>query len=124
MAAPQSDFTKNVERDPLEQNKAQPPSTVAQPTRVDSVPQQGSTMPGDGSEVHDKSSVVRDPAEAEKLKNDPNVNVVEVPGEKPSFKDQVFGYAKVIQGKTLGKPKVQERGHEVLKGNEEAMPSK
>ena len=42
-----------------------------------------STTPaaGDGSEVHTE-----------------HVNVVEAPGEKPSFKDQVLGYAKVTRG--------------------------
>ena len=70
-------------------------------SEVEEVPQQGkhpslflsrcqdrstlsaSTTPaaGDGSEVHTE-----------------HVNVVEAPGEKPSFKDQVLGYAKVTRG--------------------------
>jgi hypothetical protein len=39
-------------------------------------------MPGDGSEVHTGNNVARD---------DLNVNVVEVPGEKVSWKGQVVG---------------------------------
>ena len=45
-------------------------------------------MPGDGSEVH-----------TGRVAGGPNTNVVEVPGQKPSFKDQVLGYAKVTRGK-------------------------
>jgi hypothetical protein len=43
----------------------------------------GSTMPGDGSEVHK--------AHAHPHSDDPNVRVVEVPGEKISFRDQTIG---------------------------------
>jgi len=45
-------------------------------------------MPGDGSEVH-----------SGRVAEGPDTNVVEVPAEKPSFKDQVLGYAKVTRGK-------------------------
>jgi len=46
-------------------------------------------MPGDGSEV-----------QTERIAGGPDsTNVVEVPAEKPSFKDQVLGYAKVTRGK-------------------------
>jgi len=45
-------------------------------------------MPGDGSEV-----------QTERVAGGPDTNVVEVPAEKPSFKDQVLGYAKVTRGK-------------------------
>jgi len=44
-------------------------------------------MPGDGSEVP-----------TGRLAGDPNTRI-EVPGEQPSFKDQVLGYAKVTRGK-------------------------
>ena len=45
-------------------------------------------MPGDGSEV-----------QTGRMAGGPETNVVEVPTEKPSFKDQVLGYAKVTRGK-------------------------
>ncbi|KAF9220889.1 hypothetical protein BS17DRAFT_713041 [Gyrodon lividus] len=64
-----------------------PPSTVAHPTTVDTVPQQASTSPGDGGEVRadqiKKSSDVN--------RNDPNINVVELPPRSPTFKEQVYG---------------------------------
>jgi hypothetical protein len=45
-------------------------------------------MPGDGSEV-----------QTGRVAEGPETNVVEIPTEKPSFKDQVLGYAKVTRGK-------------------------
>jgi hypothetical protein len=47
--------------------------------------------------------------------------VVEIPAEKkppPSFKQQVFGYAKVIRGKGLGKTATMEQGERLLRGEE------
>ena len=44
-------------------------------------------MPGDGSGV-----------QTERMAESPKTNV-EIPTEKPSFKDQVLGYAKVTRGK-------------------------
>jgi len=82
------------------------PSEVAPPTRVDEAPQQASTMPGDGSEVH-----------TGRMAGGPNTNVVEVPGQKPSFKDQVLGYAKVTRGKALGDPETVEHGQRILDGD-------
>jgi hypothetical protein len=46
-------------------------------------------MPGDGSEI----------TQTDRVAGGPDTNVVEVPTEKPSFKDQVLGYAKVTRGK-------------------------
>jgi hypothetical protein len=49
-----------------------------------------STSPGDGA--HIPADQIRDPSEVDR--NDPNINVVEIPAEKkppPSFKQQVFG---------------------------------
>jgi len=82
------------------------PSEVAPPTRVDEAPQQASTMPGDGSEVH-----------TGRVAGGPNTNVVEVPGQKPSFKDQVLGYAKVTRGKALGNSETTEHGQRILDGD-------
>ncbi|KAG1882679.1 hypothetical protein F4604DRAFT_1678190 [Suillus subluteus] len=99
-----------------------PPSKVVEPTKVNTAPQQASTSPGDGA--HIPADQIRDPSEVDR--NDPNINVVEIPAEKkksPSFKDQVFGYAKVIRGKGLGKPAVKEQGERVLRG-EETVPAK
>jgi len=82
------------------------PSEVAPPTSVEEVPQQASTMPGDGSEV-----------QTERVAGGPDTNVVEVPAEKPSFKDQVLGYAKVTRGKALGNAQTKEIGQRILEGD-------
>ncbi|KAG1748559.1 hypothetical protein EDB19DRAFT_1872182 [Suillus lakei] len=99
-----------------------PPSKVVEPTKVNTAPQQASTSPGDGS--HIPADKIHNPSEVDR--NDPNINVVEIPGEKkqaPSFKEQVFGYAKVIRGTALGKSDVKEHGEQVLRG-EETVPVK
>ncbi|KAJ8593932.1 hypothetical protein M405DRAFT_809957 [Rhizopogon salebrosus TDB-379] len=100
----------------LPKDAPQPPSEVVQPTRVNTAPQQASTSPGDGS--HIPAQQIRQPSEVDP--NDPNINIVEVPGDskKPSFKEQVFGYAKVIRGTTLGKEEVKQHGEQVLRGEE------
>jgi hypothetical protein len=49
-----------------------------------------STSPDDGA--HIPADQIRNPSEVDR--NDPNINVVEIPAEKkqsPSFKEQVFG---------------------------------
>jgi len=48
-----------------------------------------STSPGDGSQI--PADQIRHPSEVDR--NDPNINIVEVPVDtkKPSFKEQVFG---------------------------------
>ncbi|KAG2362949.1 hypothetical protein BDR07DRAFT_1330897 [Suillus spraguei] len=99
-----------------------PPSKVVEPTRVNTAPQQAATSPGDGT--HIPADQIRHPSEVDR--NDPNINVVEIPAEKkppPSFKEQVFGYAKVIRGTALGKSDVKEHGEQVLRG-EETIPTK
>ncbi|KAG1825003.1 hypothetical protein EV424DRAFT_712475 [Suillus variegatus] len=99
-----------------------PPSKTVEPTKVDTAPQQASTSPGDGA--HIPADQIRNPSEVDY--NDPNINVVEVPAEKkrsPTFKEQVFGYAKVIRGKAFGKSDVKEHGEQVLRG-EETIPVK
>ncbi|EGN98536.1 hypothetical protein SERLA73DRAFT_139032 [Serpula lacrymans var. lacrymans S7.3] len=102
-------------------NTPQPyPSEVAPPTVVDTLPQQASTSPGDGSEVQAKPDI-RKPSEVDM--DDPNINVVVLPAEKPSFKQQVFGYAQVARGTAMRKPSLKERGENILRG-EESMPSK
>ncbi|KAH7927818.1 hypothetical protein BV22DRAFT_1127130 [Leucogyrophana mollusca] len=99
-----------------QKTQVQPPSEVAPSTRIDTAPQQASTSPGDGAEVHQDQ--IRDISEVDT--NDSNINVVMVPGgqQKPSFKDQVFGYAKVVRGTTLRKPEVKEHGEQVLRGED------
>lgn len=81
-------------------------SQVAPPPRVDEAPQQASTMPGDGSEVHTGN-----------VAGSPDTHVIEIPGEQPSFKDQVLGYAKVTRGKILGNAQTKEHGERILAGD-------
>ncbi|KAG0703752.1 hypothetical protein DFH29DRAFT_914866, partial [Suillus ampliporus] len=67
-----------------------PPSKVVEPTRINTLPQQAATSSGDGA--HIPADQIRLPSEVDR--NDPNINVVELPTEKkqsPSFKEQVFG---------------------------------
>jgi len=85
--------------------EAQTASEVAPHTRVEQASQQASTMPGDGSEVP-----------TGRLAGDPNTRI-EVPGEQPSFKDQVLGYAKVTRGKVLGNAETKEQGERILAGD-------
>lgn len=50
-------------------------------------------------------------------RDDPNINVIELPPQKkPSFKEQILGYARVIRGTLLGKPDVKEHGERDLRG--------
>ncbi|KAH7885432.1 hypothetical protein F5I97DRAFT_1928810 [Phlebopus sp. FC_14] len=99
--------------------QAIPPSKVVEPTRVDDASQQASTSPGDGGEV--RADQIRKSSEVNR--DDPNVNVVEVPQRKPSFKEKVYGYAKVIRGTTLGNPNAKEEGQQVLRG-EQTIPKR
>ncbi|KAG9227317.1 hypothetical protein CCMSSC00406_0004144 [Pleurotus cornucopiae] len=110
----------------------QHPSQVVAPTKIDSVSQQGwwwtssifhalnidwfgdtlaSTQPGDGSEVR-----IVDQRTREELINDPNVHVIEVPGQKVPFKDQVIGYAQKTRGTLLGKTETKQHGDQILEG--------
>ncbi|KIJ62550.1 hypothetical protein HYDPIDRAFT_41702 [Hydnomerulius pinastri MD-312] len=100
-----------------QRTQAMPPSTVAEPTTVDTATQQASTSPGGGGEV--RADQIRKPSEVNR--DDPNINVVVLPPDsapKPSFKEQVFGYAKVIRGTALGKPGTKEHGEQVLRGEQ------
>ncbi|KAG1780523.1 hypothetical protein EV702DRAFT_724748 [Suillus placidus] len=99
-----------------------PPSKDVEPTKANTAPQQASTSTDDGT--HIPADQIRNPSEVDR--NDPNIKVVEIPAEKtrsPSFKEQVFGYAKVIRGTALGKSNVKEHGEQVLRG-EGAVPAK
>ncbi|KDQ25452.1 hypothetical protein PLEOSDRAFT_1093998 [Pleurotus ostreatus PC15] len=87
------------------------PSQVVAPTKIDSVSQQASTQPGDGSEVR-----IVDQRTREELINDPNVHVIEVPGQKVPFKDQVIGYAQKTRGTLLGKTETKQHGDQILEG--------
>ncbi|VDC05550.1 unnamed protein product [Peniophora sp. CBMAI 1063] len=77
------------------QNSQHLPSETVQPTQVDDAPQQASTQPGDGSEV-------------------------QVQGGKPSFKEQVIGYAQKTRGATLGKQELKQHGEAVIQGQADA----
>ncbi|OAX44343.1 hypothetical protein K503DRAFT_852753 [Rhizopogon vinicolor AM-OR11-026] len=113
--------TQKTEEQSPKDDAPLPPSQVTKPTRVNSAPQQASTSPGDGSKI--PADQIHHPSEVDP--NDPNLNVVEVPGDskKPTFKEQVFGYAKVIRGTTLGKQEVKQHGEQVLRG-EETIPKR
>ncbi|KAG2147489.1 uncharacterized protein EDB93DRAFT_1250634 [Suillus bovinus] len=90
-------------------NAPRPPSKDVEPTKIDTAPQQ-----------------TRFASPLRSNRNDPNINVVEIPAEikrSPTFKEQVFGYAKVIRGTALGKSDVKEHGEQVLRG-EETIPVK
>lgn len=54
-----------------------------------------STSPGDGSKI--PADQIRRSSEVDR--NDPNLNVVEVPGDskKPSFKEKVFGECTIMR---------------------------
>ncbi|KAF9492022.1 hypothetical protein BDN71DRAFT_1509818 [Pleurotus eryngii] len=113
--------------------RKQYPSQVVAPTKIDSVSQQGwwwwissifhavnidrfgdtvaSTQPGDGSEVR-----IVDRRTKEELINDPNVHVIEVPGQKVPFKDQVIGYAQKTRGTLLRKTETKQHGEQILEG--------
>jgi len=90
----------------IDLNTAPQPSEVTAANRIEEVPQQASTSPGDGSEVRTRSET-----------GGPNRNVVEVPVEKTSFKDQVLGYAKVTRGTALGNAETKEYGKRILEGD-------
>ncbi|EIN12566.1 hypothetical protein PUNSTDRAFT_42143 [Punctularia strigosozonata HHB-11173 SS5] len=91
-------------------SQATAPSQTAQPTRVSTPPQQASTQPGDGS-----VKTVR-PDEVDR--NDPNINVVELPPQagKIPWKDQVIGHAKNIRGTAVGNKSTKEQGQKILNG--------
>ncbi|KIO05413.1 hypothetical protein M404DRAFT_25541 [Pisolithus tinctorius Marx 270] len=74
--------------------------------------------PGSGHEV--PLDQIRKPEEVDW--DDPNIRVVELPPQrKPSFKERVYGYARVIRGSALADPNVKEQGERVLRG-EETIP--
>ncbi|KAI6113409.1 hypothetical protein EDD16DRAFT_1709516 [Pisolithus croceorrhizus] len=90
----------------------QPPSHFAGPTTATAAPQQG---PGSGNEV--PVNQIRKPKEVNR--DDPNIRIVDLPPQrKPSFKEKVYGYARVIRGSTFGDPNIKEQGERVLRGEE------
>ncbi|KAI9573659.1 hypothetical protein HD554DRAFT_2310811 [Boletus coccyginus] len=104
-----------------EQQRVQaPPSSLAgPPTGTGNPPQQASFPPGNGNEV--RAEQIKKPSEVNR--DDPNINVVELPPHNPTFKEQAYGYAKVIRGTVLGQSDVKERGAKVLRG-EEGIPQR
>ncbi|KAF8555748.1 hypothetical protein OG21DRAFT_823742 [Imleria badia] len=98
--------------------QASPSSPVGPPTGIDtSFQHAASTPPDDGDEV--PAERIKKPSEVNR--DDPNVNVVELPPRSPTFKEQVYGYAKLIHGTVLGQPNVKEQGTQVLRG-EQGIP--
>ncbi|KAI0740750.1 hypothetical protein C8Q76DRAFT_201802 [Earliella scabrosa] len=80
-----------------------PPSETVAPTEVATPTQQAATQPGSGSAAQ------------------PQVITVQQP--KPSFNQQVVGYAKEIRGTLLRKPETKEQGAKILKGEEPWPPA-
>ncbi|KAF9242651.1 hypothetical protein BU15DRAFT_72764 [Melanogaster broomeanus] len=118
MSRPQQSTEMPLGSEPEQRHtQAMPPSTVVHPTTVDTARQQASTFPGDGGEV--RADQVRKPSEV--VRDDPNINVVELPPQNPTFREQVYGHAKVIRGTMLGQPDVKEHGEQVLRG-EKTIP--
>lgn len=96
-----------------EKTLSQLPSHIAGPKS-----QQAATGPGSGNEV--PVDQIRKPEEVNR--DDPNIRVVELPPQrKPSFKEKVYGYARVIRGSALADPNIKEQGERVLRG-EETIP--
>ncbi|KAJ8080266.1 hypothetical protein PM082_017096 [Marasmius tenuissimus] len=79
------------------------PSQVVQPGHSSTPTQQASTQPGDGSNVGGTTG-------------SDGQNVVEVPAEKPTFKDQFIGYAQKTRGTVLNKPDLKEQGDQLVHG--------
>ncbi|KAI0698313.1 hypothetical protein C8T65DRAFT_660887 [Cerioporus squamosus] len=77
-----------------------PPSETVAPTQVTTPPQQAATQPGSG----------------------PAVQTVVVEQTKPSFNQQVVGYAKEIRGTILRKPETKDEGGKIRKGEEPWPP--
>ncbi|KIK92963.1 hypothetical protein PAXRUDRAFT_829478 [Paxillus rubicundulus Ve08.2h10] len=120
-----------------EQQRAQviePTSAASHPTPVDKAP----TSPVDVKKI--PADQIKKPSEVNR--DDPNINVVELPPKSPTFKEQVYGYARVIRGtvscdvdvswrmnlmrlsrEMLAKPGVKEQGEQVLRG-EQPIPER
>ncbi|KAI0753360.1 hypothetical protein C8Q80DRAFT_1151719 [Daedaleopsis nitida] len=77
-----------------------PPSETVAPTQVSTPPQQAATQPESGGVQH--TIVVQQP--------------------KPSFNQQVVGYAKEIRGTLLRKPETKEEGVKIRHGEETWSP--
>ncbi|KAI0669425.1 hypothetical protein C8Q78DRAFT_1039911 [Trametes maxima] len=77
-----------------------PPSETVEPTQVTTPTQQAATQPGAGGVQH----IVVEPT-------------------KPSFTQQVVGYAKEIRGTILHKPETKDYGGKIRKGEEPWPPS-
>ncbi|KAF8442989.1 hypothetical protein L210DRAFT_1058753 [Boletus edulis BED1] len=86
-------------------------------TGIDTSPQQASAPPDAGSEI--RAEQIKKPSEVNQA--DPDVNVVELPPRSPTFKEQVYGYARLVRGTMLGRPDVKEQGTKVLRG-EQGIP--
>ncbi|KAI8978262.1 hypothetical protein BD414DRAFT_524274 [Trametes punicea] len=76
-----------------------PPTETAPPTQVTTPPQQAATQPGAGGVQH-----------------------VIMESNKPSFTQQVVGYAKEIRGTVLRKPETKDYGGKIRKGEEPWPP--
>ncbi|KAN0087510.1 hypothetical protein V8E55_006131 [Tylopilus felleus] len=95
-----------------------PPQAVINASTLQQEPTE-SAPPHDGDEV--RAEQIKKPSEV--TQDDPNINVVGPPPqpESPTFKEQVYGYAKLIRGTVLGRSDVKEHGAQVLRG-EQGIP--
>ncbi|KAI0366776.1 hypothetical protein BV20DRAFT_971509 [Pilatotrama ljubarskyi] len=93
---PEDRPTANIPPPPTQ---AMPPSQVVPPTQVATPPQQAATQPGAGGVQH-----------------------IVMESNKPSFTQQVVGYAKEIRGTVLHKPETKDYGGKIRKGEEPWPP--
>ncbi|KAI0629672.1 hypothetical protein C8Q77DRAFT_1065177 [Trametes polyzona] len=77
-----------------------PPTETVAPTQISTPPQQAATQPGAGGVQH-----------------------IVMESNKPSFTQQVVGYAKEIRGTILHKPETKDYGNKIRKGEEPWPPS-
>ncbi|KAF8843372.1 hypothetical protein BDN67DRAFT_964468 [Paxillus ammoniavirescens] len=102
------------EPEPQHAQVTEPPLAVGHSTPAD---KPASTSPIDVKNI--PAEQIKKPSEVNR--DDPNINVVELPPKSPTFKEKVYGYAKVIRGTVLAKPGVKEEGEQVLRG-EQTIP--
>ncbi|TFK70948.1 hypothetical protein BDN72DRAFT_896046 [Pluteus cervinus] len=105
-----------------EQNNTQssppilPSSKGERQGRSDTPPQQAATQPDSGQTTHASGPTGPASDSQQGTAHDAPVRVIEVPGPKVAFKDQVIGYAQKTRGTLLNKPELKEHGEQVLEG--------
>ncbi|KAG9315844.1 hypothetical protein JVU11DRAFT_3493 [Chiua virens] len=82
-------------------------------------PQQRASIPSDVRAI--PADQIKKPSEVNR--DDPNINVVELPPHSPTFKEQIYGYGRLVRGTVLGNPDAKEEGSEILRG-ERSVPQR